>query len=328
MPCREWVWLAAAVIGWIAVNGAVLLLAPNHAPFDWPAQHDPPSGTGQVIAAQFTLVELLLLGVVGYALTRRRPDPAIAERIPQGPTAHREIWLLIAYGILAQVGGLVLGRALDWHPIGFHLAGTLVGTTDPIRPAEAIGWAAYNGLTYALLPYLWFRRRYTTHQLCLRSADRRGDVVLILVVLVLESLAQWAVLGHAFSGLTAGQIAVGAPLTFVLYLAGTVLPTVIFVQGLLVPRYARLTGSTAGTLVLGGLTYAALHVFEGWGRYGSLHDFVLTILFVLLIYALPGAFKTWLTVRTGNAWVHAWAYHAVAPHTMHDTGLVVRIFRL
>ncbi|TYC23614.1 hypothetical protein [Micromonospora sp. MP36] len=328
MPRREQGWLAVAVTGWIAVNVAVLLLAPSHAPFDWPAQHDPPSGPGQVIAAQLTLVELLLLGLVAYALTRRRPDPAIAERVPPRPTAHRETWLLVAYGILAQLGGLLLGRALDWHPIGFHLAGTLVGTTDPVRPAEAIGWAGYNSLVYTLLPSLWFRRRYTAHQLCLRSADRRGDTMLIVVVLVLESLAQWATLGHAFAGLTAGQIALGAPLTLLRYLAGTVLPTVIFVQGLLVPRYARLTGSTTGTLVLGGLTYAALHVFEGWGRWGSPREFVLTVLFVLLIYALPGAFKTWLTARTGNAWVHAWAYHAVAPHTMHDTGLVVRIFRL
>ncbi|MGW5669140.1 hypothetical protein [Micromonospora sp. NPDC003776] len=328
MPRRERVWLAAAVVAWVAVNGATLLLAPKHLPFQWPAHRDSPSGPGQVTAAQLTLVELLLLAAVVYALTRRRSDPAIAERIPSRSAAYREIWLLVAYGVLAQLGGLLLARVLDWHPIGFHLAGTLVGTTDTVRPAEAIGWASYNGLAYALLPFLWFRRRYTARQLCLRSADRRGDTVLILVVLVLESLAQWVVLGHAFSGLTARQIAIGAPLTFVLYLAGTVLPTVVFVQGLLVPRYARLTGSTTGTLVLGGLTYAALHALEGWGRYESARDSVLTILFVLLIYALPGAFKTWLTVRTGNAWVHAWAYHAVAPHTMHDTGLVVRIFRL
>jgi hypothetical protein len=33
-----------------------------------------------------------------------------------------------------------------------------------------------------------------------------------------------------------------------------------------------------------------------------------------------------LTLRTGNAWVHALGYHAVAPHLVADTPLVVRIF--
>jgi hypothetical protein len=33
-------------------------------------------------------------------------------------------------------------------------------------------------------------------------------------------------------------------------------------------------------------------------------------------------------VRTGNAWVHLWAYHAIAPHTLIDTPLIVRIFRI
>ena len=48
----------------------------------------------------------------------------------------------------------------------------------------------------------------------------------------------------------------------------------------------------------------------------------------MLVYAVPGAFKTLLTVRTGNAWVHIWAHHAFAPHTLHETGLVAHIFRL
>ena len=34
-------WLTAAVVGWIALNGAVLLLAPGDAPFDWPAAARP-----------------------------------------------------------------------------------------------------------------------------------------------------------------------------------------------------------------------------------------------------------------------------------------------
>ena len=36
--------------------------------------------------------------------------------------------------------------------------------------------------------------------------------------------------------------------------------------------------------------------------------------------------KTVLTLRTGNAWVHVWAYHALAPHTLIDTPLMVKVF--
>ncbi|MFD0548112.1 hypothetical protein ACFQ0X_02260 [Streptomyces rectiviolaceus] len=34
------------------------------------------------------------------------------------------------------------------------------------------------------------------------------------------------------------------------------------------------------------------------------------------------------TLRTGNAWVHVWANHALAPHTLADTRHVVHIFRV
>jgi hypothetical protein len=36
--------------------------------------------------------------------------------------------------------------------------------------------------------------------------------------------------------------------------------------------------------------------------------------------------KSYLTLRTGNAWVHLWAYHAIAPHVTSDTPIVVKIF--
>jgi hypothetical protein len=45
-------------------------------------------------------------------------------------------------------------------------------------------------------------------------------------------------------------------------------------------------------------------------------------------YFAPGMFKTIFTVRTGNAWVHVWAYHAVAPHTLVDTPHMVHVFHL
>ena len=38
--------------------------------------------------------------------------------------------------------------------------------------------------------------------------------------------------------------------------------------------------------------------------------------------------KTYPTVRTGNAWVHVWAYHALSPHTLVDTQHTVTVFRI
>ena len=54
----------------------------------------------------------------------------------------------------------------------------------------------------------------------------------------------------------------------------------------------------------------------------------LSLIFVLLQYFGPGMMKSVLTLRTGNAWVHAPAvgYHAFAPHVIVDTPLVVKTF--
>ena len=45
-------------------------------------------------------------------------------------------------------------------------------------------------------------------------------------------------------------------------------------------------------------------------------------------YFGPGMIKTFLTLRTGNAWVHVWAYRAFAPHVIFDTPLISKIFQI
>ena len=55
---------------------------------------------------------------------------------------------------------------------------------------------------------------------------------------------------------------------------------------------------------------------------------VLSVIFLFLQYFGPGMIKTVLTLRTGNAWVHVWAYHAIAPHVVGDTPTIVKIFKL
>jgi len=272
------------------------------------------------------VVEVLGVMVLVHLLTRRRVPPDLADRVPARPVATGETLAVLGYGLVVLGGGLVLGRVLGWHALGLHLDGMVVHTHHDVEPREALCWAAYNLIAYAVLPFLVFRRRYSTRQLGLHSADRRADRRLIVVVLALESAVQLAVATPTILDLSARQAILGAPLTFALGMAGTVLPTLVFVQCILVPRYRELTGSVPAAVVLGGLSYALLHVTDGWTDLTSPTDAVVSALYVALFYTAPGMLKAFLTLRTGNAWVHAWAYHAIAPHTLLDTPLMVRVF--
>ena len=146
------------------------------------------------------------------------------------------------------------------------------------------------------------------------------------MVLALESALELAA-GGLFR-LTGHQMLLGGILSFALHLLGTGLPVMVFIYAILMPRYMRLTGSAAATVLLGALSYAALHVFEYWTVYDSLPHAALSVSFVLTTFIGPGLIKSYLTLRTGNAWVHLWAYHAIAPHVTSDTPVVVRIFGL
>ena len=100
----------------------------------------------------------------------------------------------------------------------------------------------------------------------------------------------------------------------------------VFIYCVLAPRFLRLTGSVATTTILGGLTYAAMHFWDAWMVFSSPRDALLSVIFLLLLYVPPGMVKTTLTLRTGNAWVHVWAYHALVPHTLLDTPHINHIF--
>jgi hypothetical protein len=192
-------------------------------------------------------------------------------------------------------------------------------------PAEFWTWAIYNFLVFAVAPYLYFRRRYTTTELNLRSTNRRNDTLLVLVVVAIESAFELSAFDGIFS-LSPRQALLGAPLAFALFFIGTVLPTMVLIYAILLPRYLKLTGSAISTVLLGGLTYAVMHIVEGWSVFDSPQNTALSLIFVLLQYVGPGMMKSVLTLRTGNAWVHAFSYHAIAPHMIVDTPLVVKTF--
>ena len=100
----------------------------------------------------------------------------------------------------------------------------------------------------------------------------------------------------------------------------------VFIYAILLPRYLKLSGSVTATVILGGLTYAALHIFESWTLYNSLTNSALSVIFVFMQFFGPGLIKSYLTLRTGNAWVHVWAYHSFSPHLTFDTSHIVRFF--
>lgn len=311
---------------WAAGNLFVLACAQGRLPFDRPAFSGASAGT-QLLAGNIALAEVFFLMAIVWLLTRRRPVPKLANRAPARNRAAREVLLLVAYGVLAQLGGVLLGKALGWHPISFHLAGTLYGLDNMVvTPAEALGWMAYNFCLYAVAPYMYFRRRYSGTELSLHSNNWRNDALVVVVVLAVEALFEILGLGLEIFHLNAHQIALGAPLTFGLYFLGTVLPTMIFIYSILLPRYARLTRSLTATVILGGVTYTLLHFFDAWTAYSSFHNGVLSVIFLFLLYFGPGMFKSVVTLRTANAWVHVWAYHAFVPHTLDDTPLIVKVF--
>lgn len=321
---QTWLVLLIALAGWIALNAGIVLLAHGFLPFDRPAVARMPFAL-QVGMPSLALIEqVLLMGVVAW-LTRGRAVAPQLDALPAGRALHAETWGLIAWAMAAQAGGWIVGPLFGFRPFSFHLAGTLFGCSVPPSPAEALVWAGYNFAAFVVVPLAWFARRYTWAALWLTF--RKGDWLVIGVVLVIESLVQIAANPAALTTPAAIWLKAG-PITLMLYGVGTVLPTMVTVYAILVPRYWKLTGSVAAATILGGLTYAAMHLVEGWSVFNTPTNAALSLLFVFANYTGPGMFKSYATLRTGNAWVHAIGYHAVAPHVLFDTPLIARIFAI
>jgi hypothetical protein len=315
-----------AVILWLVANVAVLMLAGGFLPFDRPALAGM-SFNQQVALPSLGLIEIFVLMAVVYVLTSRRKIPDLAARAPARSRAARETALLIGYAGMGQVGGWIVGPALGYPPFSFHIAGTVVGCSVPPSVGNLWTWAIYNFVVFAVLPYLWFRRRYSATDLNLRSTNRRNDLLVIVVVGVIEGVVELETFPGFFK-MSAHQMLIAVPLSFTVFMIGTVLPTMVLIQAILVPRYLKLTGSSATTVILGGLSYAAMHLVEGWSVFNTPRDTALSLIFVGLQYFGPGMIKTVMTLRTGNAWVHAIGYHAIAPHVLVDTPLIAKVFAI
>lgn len=314
----------AALVLWFVSIAAIFPLSHGTLPFHRPILESVPV-RAQALLQFLSPVPPLLLMSVTYLLTRKRNVPDMAARAPEAVMAAREIVALWAYAACVLVIGQILGRRLFGEGIGLHLNGSLFGATRMQTPREVWFWAIYNFVLYAATPYLIFRRRgYTPEALNLKSSNVKNDTIVIFVVLGLETALELT--GKGGLGVTGHQFMLGGPLSFVVHLLGTGLPVMILIYSILLPRYLKLTGSRSTTVLLGALSYAALHVFEYWTVYDSAPHATLSVIFAVTTFFGPGLIKSYLTLRTGNAWVHLWAYHAIAPHVTSDTPIVVKIF--
>lgn len=317
----RFVWIGIAT--WIGFSISIPLLTAGSVPFDQPWLASVPYSLRVGFLIANPVFALTIIPLI-YALTHQR-HVDIGIQAPERTRAIAEIVGVLVYGALILVEGQILGRKLGFHGIGLHMTGSMFGLDDAVMRREVYLWSLYNFIFYAALPYSYFRLRgYSNEALCLTSSDLSNDLLVIFYILGIGLAGDLP--GNRIWGLSGHQFATGGMLTLVFSLLGTGLPIMIFFVCILVPRYRRLTGSTAATVVLSGFTYAALHLTEYWTRYDSLSHAALSVIFIVLTFGPPGMVKAYLTLRTGNAWVHLWGFHVIWPHVTDDTMTFVRIF--
>jgi hypothetical protein len=315
----------AALALWILLSVAALALC--HGTMPLPLGPHPGNPVALVVSSSIALVFLVLeIGLVAL-ITRRRPLPDLAGRAPERGVALREAVLLWIYGAAVLLAGRFIGLHYLGAGVALHLNGSLVGATRVQSPHEVYAFAAYNGIFFALIPYVVFRLLgYSNEQLNLKSANLKSDVIVIFVVMGIGCFMDLA-LGGNFLRMTHHQQLAGGLLSFIFHLFGTDLPVMIFIYAILLPRYCKLTAPVTAFL-LAAASYPAVHVFEAWTRYDTLAHSVLSVIVVFLIFFPPGVMKSFLTMRTGNAWVHMWGFHAISPHVTVDTRLIVADFHI
>jgi hypothetical protein len=305
--------LHMAVLLWLLLCGAGFLFS----------RHTPRFRGLVTGSSKYLVLVVLVFGLV-VLLTRKRPVIDLAQRAPESSIARGETLAMWAYAAMVMVAGRLIGQHLFGEGIALHLNGSLVGATRVQSPIEVYTWAVYNGILLGLIPYVVFRMRgYSNEQLSLKSANLKSDLLVIVVVLAFS--AGMDMTGSNIFQLTRHQQLVGGLMSFWLHLFGTDLPIMIVIYSILMPRYFKLF-SPMTAYMLGAVSYPTMHIFESGTRYDSIGAAAMSLTFVYLLLIPAGLMKSFLTWRTGNAWVHVWAYHAISPHVTVDTRLIVRDF--
>lgn len=318
-------WIALALWTLISLAFVALCHGPQGiVPLDLPADQLHMAPIAHVIGDWITAISLALECGLVFFITRRRAWPDLADRAPERAVALRETLSLVIYAAVV----LIAGRWVGFHFFGFgislHLNGSIVGATRMQSPNEVYLWTAWNFILLALVPYIVFRARgYSNQQLNLKSANWKSDLLVIFIVLAIGSAFEY----RTFLALNLHQRLVAGTLSFFIHLLLTDLPVMVFIYCILLPRYARLA-SPATAFLLGAASYPAIHLFESFTRYDSLAHSLISVIFVFLFFFPAGVVKSFLTFRTGNAWVHMWGFHAISPHVTMDSRLIARDFNI
>ena len=126
-----------AVALWVCGTILALWLAHGSLPFDRPAVAKLPVAM-QVVGPSVALIEVSVLMLVAFFVTRGRVIPDMAARAPARWLALRETVLVLGYAALGQVGGWLVGPWLGYRPFSFHLAGSMFGGTMTTRPGGRV----------------------------------------------------------------------------------------------------------------------------------------------------------------------------------------------
>jgi hypothetical protein len=318
-----------ALLGWVVLCLAFIALCHGPrgtVPLNLPSDQLKHPAIDQVTGSSVAVVFLVLECGLVFLLTRGRSWPNLSERAPERSMALRETIAVWVYAAIVLLAGRWIGFYAFGAGIAMHLNGSLVGATRVQPPHEVYLWSAYNFILLAVVPYIVFRRRgYANEQLNLKSAHWKNDLLVIVVVLAIGCLLDLR--GPNILQLTPHQRVLGGLLSFVVHLFLTDLPVMILIYGVLLPRYARLV-SPATAFLLGAVSYPAVHIFETFTRYDSFSHSLISATFVFIFFFPPGVMKSFLTMRTGNAWVHMWGFHAITPHVTVDTRLLVDDFHI
>src|SRR5262249_22199332 len=123
--------------------------------------------------------------------------------------------------------------------------GSIYAVSITITPAQTAVWMTYNFVLFAVIPYLVFRSRgYSNEALCLTSTNWAQDALLIVVVLAFEGAVELG-FARAFWDLNTNQKLIGMALSTAINFVGVVLPVMIYLYSILLPRFLKLSGSVA-----------------------------------------------------------------------------------
>lgn len=254
-----------------------------------------------------------------YLITRNRSLPDLAARSPERARAIQD---LIIFGMYYVVIILVMASfGITYHPPDIFAEGVNFG------PNGMVNWAMLNLTVYGLIPYAFFRWRGSSNaDLGLAGNNWYLDIWPLLVVGGIDAVI--AITTSGFLSLSSSQMVSAVPLSAILYGLGAGIPVVIMTQAIVAPRAMKLTGSATTTVIILTFVYAFFSASDGGVVFESGGHAFFTILYWVVHNIGPGLIKAMLTVRTGNSWLHMYAYHVMSFHIWADAPTVAFLFGL